>query len=149
MDSSDTQLLYSGGWQGTRVHFVKQYIGQHKVDYSGEMTESSIDGVWTIRDLSGNFGDFHLELERCDSVSGERDGGDFQVGKMQHWTGLDKLGSKTSGDILFTDSQNVYGSGVDAFGLFTWLGEISITPLASLRSWTAKPSTVYPYSCPK
>ena len=54
------QFSIAGTVQGNHVQFVKQYIGQHKVEYSGMLSKDkkSIDGTWAMPDygISDTFG---------------------------------------------------------------------------------------------
>ncbi|CAM6113099.1 unnamed protein product [Calypogeia fissa] len=121
----------SGNRRGTRVHILKQYIGQHQVKYDGEIKNRIINGIWTIGPrLRGNF---HLEMQSQKSVANGTGGTILQIGGgrilqigvMQHWTGYfiqDHMKKDMNGDIIFTHTHNIYGGGRDEVGPFTWLG---------------------------
>lgn len=115
----------TGEHGGTKVNFAKQYIGEHQVQYEGQIRNNTVRGNWTMRSLFLRTGSFHLEQKTRESVANGVEGAIVQIGEMQHWTGyFEQKGkrSKMSGDVLFTDTQNIYGNGVDDIGGFTWFG---------------------------
>ncbi|CAM6082876.1 unnamed protein product [Calypogeia fissa] len=132
------EFTCSGECNGTEVHFVKHYIGQHQVEYLGALQNTTPDttmgGFWRKDCGSARKGEFrlHLQLQSYEtSLATGRDTGlhgVVQVGAMQHWTGhYNRGGAKSpscnvSVEIVFTQTHKIYGSGEDSVGRFTWLG---------------------------
>ena len=50
------------------VQFIKQYHGQHSVDYNGRLSDNLIRGRWS---LTGMEGDFEIQIH-TDKLSGYR-----------------------------------------------------------------------------
>jgi hypothetical protein len=54
-------FVISGSYSGTKVHFIKEYIGQHSLQYDGKLTQPShgsfeLSGRWSVgADWSGRF----------------------------------------------------------------------------------------------
>ncbi|CAM6099590.1 unnamed protein product [Calypogeia fissa] len=124
----------SGKRRGTRVHILKQYIGQHQVKYDGEIKNRIINGIWTIGPRFR--GNFHLEMQSQKSVANGTGGRILQIGVMQHWAGYfiqDHMKKDMNGDIIFTHTHNIYGGGRDEVGPFTWLGRFDQLGSHSVR----------------
>lgn len=115
---------------------MKQYIGQHYVAYYGAIQDSdrTINGTWTKDVGPSRKGAFRLEQQMGWRTADTRPEtvGLVQVGKMERWTGYDMKGGDkltTQTDMIFTDTNKIYGGGEDSVGRFTWLGEFNLQEL--------------------
>lgn len=102
---------------------IKQFIGQHRELYDGQIKGATIDGTWTIHEGLWHYsskGAIHLERQCPKPIvtkGTRREVGKVQIGEMQEWAGYcEQQGenSNMSSDIIFTDNQDIYGNGMDA-----------------------------------
>jgi hypothetical protein len=99
------------------------------VKYDGAISNTTINGIWTIDGGLSTRGAFKLKKQNSKSIPNEEEERLVQIGSMQHWTGYytDKgTEGRIDADILFTPETNkIYGTGVDPVGNFTLLGKCS------------------------
>eukprot|EP00246_Nothoceros_aenigmaticus_P002270 TRINITY_DN130_c0_g1_i2.p1 TRINITY_DN130_c0_g1~~TRINITY_DN130_c0_g1_i2.p1 ORF type:complete len:452 (+),score=22.41 TRINITY_DN130_c0_g1_i2:130-1485(+) len=116
---------WAGESNGAQQVLRKQYVGgkphNQIVTYTGTRTVADgkelIQGTWNLAAASGPF-----SLEKLPAARQENYTGYYTQGGVKH--------DITSAVLFTTSDNNLYGSGVDNVGEFTWTGEIDPTTKA-------------------